>query len=73
MPGLELVPRREKRGLVDVPVNPITVLEVVIEKRIDNVERGEDSDQVVIVVASRVKGLVVGCFFGRSSRSRTFL
>jgi len=73
MSRLELLPRREKRGLVDVSVDPITVLEVVFEKRVDDVERGKDSDQVAIVVVGCIKGLVAGCLFGRSSRSRTFL
>ena len=73
MPRLELLPRRVECDLVDVSVNPIAVLKIVIEEGINNVERGKDSDQIVIIVAGRVQGLVVGCFFGRSSRSRTFL
>ena len=44
MSRFELLPRRGKRGLVDVSVNPITVLEVVLEKRVDDVKRGKDSD-----------------------------
>ena len=73
MSGLELLPRRGKRGLVDVSINPVAVLEVVLEERVDDVERGKDGDQIVIVVVGRVQSLVTGCFFGRSSRSRTFL
>ena len=73
MSRLVLLPRRGKCDLVDVPVNPIAVLKVVLEERVDNVERRKNSDQIVIVVAGRIQCLVVGCFFGRSSRSRTFL
>ena len=73
MSGLELLPCRGKRDLVDVSVNPIAVLKIVLEERVDDVERGKDSDQIVIVVPGRVQSLVTGCFFGRGSRSRTFL
>ena len=54
-------------------VNPITVLKVVVQKRVDDVEGGEEGDQIAIVIAVRVEGLVAGCFFGRGSGSRTFL
>ena len=54
-------------------VNPVTVLKVVFEKCVDDVERGEDGDQIAIVVAGCVEGLVPGCFFGWGSRSRTLL
>ena len=73
MPRLELFPRREECGLVDMPVNPVTVLKVVVQKCVDNVKGGEDGDQIAIVVAVHVKSLVAGCFFGWSSRSRSFL
>ena len=73
MSRLELLPCRGERGLVDVPVNPITVLKVVLKKRVDDVERGKNSDQIAIVVAGRIQGLVAGRFFGRGSRSWTFL
>lgn len=56
-----------------MPVNPITVLKIVLQKRVDDVEGGEDGNQIVIIVAARVKGLFVGCLFGWSPRSRTFL
>ena len=73
MSRLEFLPRRKECGLVDMSVNPVAVLKVVIQKCVDNVEGGEESDQIAIVVAVHVKGLVTGCFFRWSSRSRTFL
>jgi len=73
MSRLELLPCRRKRDLVDVSVNPIAVRKVVLEERVNDMERGKNGDQIVIVVPGRVQGLFAGCFFGRSSRSRTFL
>lgn len=73
MSRLELLPCGEKRDLVDVFVNPVAVLKVVLDKRVDNVERGKDSDQITIIIAGGVEGLFVGCFFRWSSRSQTFL
>lgn len=54
-------------------VNPVTILKVVVQERVDDVEGGEKGDQIAIVVAVRVKGLVAGCFFGWSSGSHTLL
>ena len=56
-----------------MPVNPVTVLKVIVQERVDDVEGGEEGDQITIVVAVRVKRLVAGCFFGRSSGSQTLL
>jgi hypothetical protein len=70
MPRLELLPGEEKRGLVDVSVDPVAVLKVVVEKRVDGVHRGKGGGQIAVVVAGR---LVARCFFGRSSRPRTLL
>jgi hypothetical protein len=43
MSCLELLPGEEKRGLVDVSVDPVAVLKVVVEKRVDGVHRGKGS------------------------------
>ena len=73
VPRLELLPRREERGLVDMSVNPITVLKVVLQEGIDDVEGRKDGYQIAIVVMARVGGWVAWCLFGRRSGSRTFL
>lgn len=41
---LETFPSRKKRSLVDMPVDPIAVLEIILEKRVDDVERGENAN-----------------------------
>lgn len=71
--GLVLLPRREKPWLIDVPVNPVAVFEVIVEERVDNMERGQDRNQIAIVVAVRVEDVVARCFLRGCSRPWTLL